>query len=55
VLTRFIATILYEVKPIDPFVWVGVSGILVGVSLAAAFGPAWRASRIDPVFALKFE
>jgi putative ABC transport system permease protein len=55
VLTRFIATILYEVKPIDPFVWIGVSGILVGVSLAAAFGPAWRASRIDPVFALKFE
>jgi putative ABC transport system permease protein len=54
-LTRFIATLLYEVKPIDPFVWVGVSVILVGVALTAAFGPAWRASRIDPVIALKFE
>lgn len=54
-LTRFIATLLYEVKPIDPFVWAGVSVILVGVALTAAFGPAWRASRIDPVIALKFE
>ena len=55
VLTRFMATLLYEVKPIDPFVLAGVSVILVGVSLTAAFGPAWRASRIDPVLALKFD
>lgn len=54
-LTRFIATLLYEVKQIDPFVWTGVSVILVGIALTAAFGPAWRASRIDPVIALKFE
>jgi putative ABC transport system permease protein len=54
-LTRFIATLPYDVKPIDPFVWAGVSVILVGVALTAAFGPAWRASRIDPVIALKFE
>ena len=55
VLTRFIATLLYEVKPIDSFVWTGVSVILVCVSLTAAFGPAWRASHVDPVFALKFD
>jgi ABC-type antimicrobial peptide transport system permease subunit len=54
-LTRFIATLLYEVKQIDLFVWTGVSVILVGIALTAAFGPAWRASRIDPVIALKFE
>jgi len=54
-LTRFMATLLYEVKPADPIVVAAVSGILVAVALTAAFGPAWRSSRVDPVVALKLE
>jgi putative ABC transport system permease protein len=52
-LTRFIATLLYEVRPTDPVVLAAVSLILAVVALTAAFGPAWRASRADPVIALK--
>ena len=54
-LTRFLATLLYEVKPADPLVLAAVSAILIAVAPGAAFGPAWRASRVDPVIALKFE
>jgi putative ABC transport system permease protein len=54
-LTRFMATLLYEVKPADPIVVAVVSVILIAVALTAAFGPAWRSSRVDPVVALKFE
>ncbi len=55
VLTRFIATLLYEVKPADPVILCAVSAILVAVALAAAGGPAWHASRVEPVIALKCE
>jgi ABC-type antimicrobial peptide transport system permease subunit len=54
-LTRYLSTLLYEVKPGDPIVVAAVSVILIAVALAAAFGPAWRCSRVDPVVALKFE
>jgi putative ABC transport system permease protein len=54
-LTPLIATLLYDVKPADPVVLAAVSAILIAVALTAAFGPAWRASRVDPVIALRFE
>ena len=54
-LTRFMSTLLYEVKPGDPIVVAAVSVILIAAALASAFGPAWRCSRVDPVVALKFE
>ncbi len=53
--TRLLATLLYEVKSTDPLVQAAVSAILIGVALLAAFGPAWRASRVNPVIALKCE
>jgi putative ABC transport system permease protein len=55
VLTRFLTTLLFEVRPTDPLVLAAVSAMLIAVALAAAFGPAWRASRVDPVAALKSE
>jgi putative ABC transport system permease protein len=54
-LTRLIATLLFEVRPADPVILGAVSAILVAVAVAAAFEPAWRASRVDPAIALRLE
>ena len=48
-----IAALLYETSPYDPRVLVGVALLLCGCAAAASFAPGWRASRIDPVTALR--
>jgi predicted permease len=52
---RLIASMLFGVTPADPFTFCVVAVILVLVALLAAIAPARRASRIDPVVALKVE
>jgi predicted permease len=53
--TQLIATRLYGLAPTDP-VAIGVAvAVLAGVALAAAWGPAHRASRVDPLVALRHE
>ena len=52
-LTRFLASFLYGVSPADPWTFGGVSLLLVLVACAAAIAPAVRASRLDPLVALR--
>jgi predicted permease len=50
-----VESFLYGVKSKDLFVTAGSAGLLAAAALIAGLGPAWRASRIDPVAALRHE
>ena len=54
-LSRFIQTLLFRVSPIDAPSLIGVALLFLTVALVACFVPAWRASRIDPMMALRQE
>jgi predicted permease len=50
---RMIASLLFGTAPTDPVTFVGITGLLGAVALLAGFIPAHRASRIDPMMALR--
>jgi ABC-type antimicrobial peptide transport system permease subunit len=54
-LSRFIATFLFGVTARDPLVFAGVPALLAVVALLAVWLPARRASRVDPIIALRYE
>lgn len=54
-LTRSMQSLLYEVRPSDPWTFVTVSLALVGVALLASALPAFRATRVSPLIALRTE
>jgi len=54
-LTRLMTDLLFEVKPFDPLTFVAVSGALAVIALLASFVPGHRATRVDPVVALRAE
>jgi len=55
VLTRFLATLLFGVQPTDSVTFVIVSAVFFGIAMVAALIPARRATRVDPLIALRYE
>ena len=55
VLTRYVQTLLFGVERLDVVAFAGMSAVMLGVALVASYIPARRASRVDPVIALRGE
>ncbi len=53
--TRIFQSMLFGTKPLDPAVFSGVVATLLAVAVLACLAPAWRASRLDPMRALRTE
>jgi hypothetical protein len=54
-ITRLMASLLYEVRPTDAIAFFGAAVVLTLLALLAGLAPAWRATHVDPVAALKTE
>ncbi len=52
-LTRLLQSMLYGVSPLDLMTWASATGLLAAAGLFAAMIPAWRASRVDPIIAMR--
>ena len=53
--TRYLGSLLFEIKPTDPMTYVSVAALLAITSLVALYVPARRATKINPLVALRYE
>ena len=54
-LTRMLASLLFGVGPTNPLTYIAVSAVMLSVAALACYLPAVRATRIDPMRALRYE
>jgi putative ABC transport system permease protein len=52
-MSRWLATVLYDVEPLDPLTFAGVTIVLAIAAALSTLGPAWRAARVHPIVALR--
>jgi ABC-type antimicrobial peptide transport system permease subunit len=52
-ITRVMASMLVGIQPTDPVTFAGIIVLFAGIALAASWVPAFRASRLDPMVALR--